>query len=70
MFLIIKIVLLGIISYPISHYLMHKGLTLDLTMPGNEKRYKRLSFIFKIPILNMLVMFFYLGYVLHKFERV
>jgi hypothetical protein len=70
MFLIIKIILPIILSYPISHYLMHKGLTLDLTMPGNDKRYKRLSIIFKIPILNVLVMFCYLVYVLHKFERV
>jgi hypothetical protein len=45
-------------------------LTLDLTMPGNDKRYNKLSTCFKIPIINVLVMFGYLAYMLHKFERV
>jgi hypothetical protein len=67
--------LLGLIffivfSYPISHYLMKKGMVLDLTMPGNEKRYKKLGLLFKIPLINTVVMFIYFVYVLHKFDRI
>lgn len=61
--------ILGLISYPISRYLMHKGMTLDLTMPGNNKRYKWLGRLFIIPYLNMVTMFLYLCYTIHKFER-
>lgn len=57
-------------SYPISHYFMKKGMTLDLTMPVNIKRYRKLGIIFKVPILNVIVMFTYLLWMLHKFERV
>jgi hypothetical protein len=49
---------------------MRKGMTLDLTMPLNVKRYKKLGRMFKIPLINVLVMFIYLTYMLHKFERV
>lgn len=49
---------------------MRKGMTLDLSMPVNVKRYKRLGIIFKIPLINVVFMFIYLVYMLHKFERV
>lgn len=59
-----------ILSYPISHYLMKKGMVLDLTMPVNVKRYRKLGLFFKIPLINVIVMFIYLSYMLHKFDRV
>jgi hypothetical protein len=62
--------ILVVVSYPISRYLMRKGMTLDLTMPGNKKRYKRLGYSFRIPLVNVGVMFVYLCIMLHKFERV
>jgi hypothetical protein len=67
---ILGVIFLIVMSYPISHYFMKKGMTLDLTMPVNIKRYKKLGVIFKIPVLNVIVMFTYLVWMLHKFERV
>jgi hypothetical protein len=67
---LLGIIFLVLLSYPISHYLMRKGMTLDLSMPVNVKRYKRLGIIFKIPLINVVFMFIYLVYMLHKFERV
>jgi len=49
---------------------MGKAMTLDLSMPHNTRRYKGLGYIFYIPLINMVVMFIYLSYTLHKFERV
>lgn len=68
--MVLKILVLGVLSYPFSRYFMYKGMTLDLTMPSNTKRYNQLKTIFKIPIFNVLFMFFYLCYMLHKFKRV
>jgi len=62
--------ILMVISYPISKYLLMKGFTLDITMPGNKKRYKKLGYGFRIPLVNVLVTFIYLCIMLHKFERV
>lgn len=59
-----------ILSYPISHYLMKKGMILDLTMPVNVKRYKKLGLLFKIPLINVVGMFVYFVYMLHKFDRI
>lgn len=63
-------IVIVIVTFPISGYLMRKGMTLDLTMPLNNKRYKRLGKVFYIPLINVVVMFTYLCYMLHKFERV
>jgi hypothetical protein len=69
MYLIIKLIILIVLSYPVSNYLMTKGMTLDLSMPANTKRYKRLGYAFRIPIINMVIMFVYLFIMLHKFKR-
>jgi hypothetical protein len=49
---------------------MKKGMYLDLTMPTNKKRYKILGKLFIIPIVNLIVMFIYLCYTIHKFKRI
>ena len=49
---------------------MTKGMTLDLSMPANTKRYKNLGYVFRVPIVNMIVMFIYLLIMLHKFNRI
>lgn len=67
--ILIKIVFISIISYPISHYLMKKGMDLDMEMPSNVKKYNNLSNFFRIPIINVLIMFCYFSYCVHKFKR-
>jgi hypothetical protein len=61
--------ILVVMSYPISRYLMKKGMALDLSMPLNMGRYHALGFLFYIPLMNVLVMFIYMCIMLHKFER-
>ena len=62
--------ILVVVSYPISQYLMKKGMALDLSMPLNVSRYKKLSKFFYTPLINVVVMFIYLSIMLHKFKRV
>lgn len=56
-------------SYPLSHYLMTRGMSLDMTMPSNEKRYLFLGVIFRIPVFNFVFMLLYLIVMVHKFKR-
>lgn len=66
--LIIYLIFSILLSFPVSHVFMKKGMDIDITMP-NEEKYKTLSLFFYIPILNVVVTFLYLLWIIITFKR-
>jgi hypothetical protein len=58
---------LTILSFPITHILMKKGMIMDYNT--TEEKQKNLSKFFYIPYLNVIVSFFYLILVIIRFKR-
>lgn len=58
---------LTLLSFPITHILMKKGMIMDYNI--TEEKQKNLSKIFYIPHLNVIVSFFYLILVIIRFKR-
>lgn len=56
-----------LISFPITHILMKKGMIMDYNI--TEEKEKNLSKFFYIPYLNVIVSFFYLILVIIRFKR-
>ncbi len=56
-----------LISFPITHILMKKGMIMDYNI--TEEKEKNLSKFFYIPYLNVIVSFFYLILVIIRFRR-
>jgi hypothetical protein len=67
--LILLIVVINILSFPISHIIMKKAMLLDYSLPLDEKKYKKLSKFFYIPIVNLIVYTSYLIYNIFRFKR-
>jgi len=63
-FLITTIILL---TFPLTHIFMKKGMILDYN--ATEEKQKDLAKFFYIPILNVVIAFFYLIWVVIKFKR-
>tara|TARA_R110000751_G_C13733455_1_gene476740 strand:+ start:828 stop:1043 length:216 start_codon:yes stop_codon:yes gene_type:complete len=58
---------LALLSFPITHILMKKGMIMDYNI--TEEKQKNLSKFFYIPYLNVIVSFFYLILVIIRFKR-
>jgi len=58
---------LTLLSFPITHILMKKGMIMDYNI--TEKKQKNLSKFFYIPYLNVIVSLFYLILVIIRFKR-
>jgi hypothetical protein len=58
---------LTLLSFPITHILMKKGMIMDYNI--TEEKQKNLSKFFYIPYLNVIVSFFYLILVIIRFKR-
>lgn len=58
LFEILKLLLLISTSYPMSHILFKKAVLLDKNF--TEEKYRDIGKFFYIPLLNVVVMFFYL----------
>ena len=56
-----------LITFPLTHIFMKKGLILDYQL--TEERQKDLSKFFYIPYLNLIISFFYLIWTVIKFKR-
>jgi hypothetical protein len=56
-----------LITFPLTHIFMKKGLILDYQL--TEERQKDLSKFFYIPYLNLIISFFYLIWTIIKFKR-
>ncbi len=64
----IIIVILSILTtFPLTHIFMKKGMKLDYNI--NESREKDLAKFFYIPYLNLIISFFYLLWVIIKFDK-
>lgn len=64
---IILILISVLVTFPLSHIFMKKGMILDYGLT-NEKK-KDLTRFFYIPYLNVITMFFYLVWSVIKFKR-
>lgn len=64
---IIQLIIITIISYPISHLIMKKGMIMDLNI--TDERSKDLTKFFYIPLLNVIISFIYILWVIIKFKR-
>lgn len=64
---IILIILSLLITFPLAHIFMKKGMILDYEI--SEETIKDLSKFFYIPYLNVLISFFYLIWVIIKFKQ-
>jgi hypothetical protein len=62
-----KLILMIILSYPLSHVLMKKSMLLDLNF--NENKFNTLKFFYKIPIINVIIIFSHLLWVIVFFKR-
>lgn len=60
---------LVIVSYPLSHLFLKKGMELDFTMPLNKKKYNILKFLFFFPIINIILCFSYLIITIITYNR-
>tara|TARA_R110000803_G_scaffold183840_1_gene246169 strand:- start:739 stop:951 length:213 start_codon:yes stop_codon:yes gene_type:complete len=64
---IILIVLSTLLTFPLAHIFMKKGMIMDYNL--NEEKQKDLGKFFYIPYLNIIISFFYLVWVIIKFKR-
>lgn len=64
---LIYIIILSLISYPISHLVMKKGMIMDLNI--TNERSKDLTKFFYIPLINVIISFLYILWVIIKFKR-
>jgi hypothetical protein len=64
---IILIVTSILITFPLTHIFMKKGMTLDYKL--TEEGQKDLAKFFYIPYLNVVISFFYLIWTVIKFKR-
>lgn len=64
---IILIVASVLVTFPLTHIFMKKGMTLDYDL--TEEGQKDLAKFFYIPYLNVLISFFYLIWTVIKFKR-
>lgn len=56
-----------LVSFPLSHFLLKKGMEMDYNLTfGGEKE---LSKFFYIPYLNVIIYFIYIIWVIVKFKR-
>ena len=64
---IILIVASILVTFPLTHIFMKKGMTLDYEL--TEETQKDLAKFFYIPYLNVVISFFYLIWTVIKFKR-
>ena len=64
---VILIVILSLITFPLTHVLLKKGFIMDYNITEEVK--KGLSKIFYIPYLNVLIAFIYLIVIIIRFKR-
>ena len=64
---IILIVASILVTFPLTHIFMKKGMTLDYDL--TEEGQKDLAKFFYIPYLNVVISFFYLIWTVIKFKR-
>jgi len=64
---IILIVVSILVTFPLTHIFMKKGMTLDYDL--TEEGQKDLAKFFYIPYLNVVISFFYLIWTVIKFKR-
>lgn len=64
---ITQLIIITVISYPISHLIMKKGMIMDLNI--TDERSKDLTKFFYIPLLNVIISFIYILWVIIKFKR-
>tara|TARA_R110002153_G_C13327960_1_gene497626 strand:+ start:5735 stop:5947 length:213 start_codon:yes stop_codon:yes gene_type:complete len=64
---IILIVLSTLLTFPLAHIFMKKGMIMDYNL--NEEKQKDLGKFFYIPYLNIIISFFYLVWVIIKFKK-
>lgn len=64
---IILIIFSILITFPLSHIFIKKGLVLDYDI--SDETYNDLNKFFYIPYLNVIIAFFYLVWVIIKFKR-
>lgn len=64
---IILLLVFLVVSFPLSHILMKRGMVLDYVT--TDKNRKRITKFFYIPYLNVLISISYLIWVIIKFKR-
>jgi len=64
---IILIVIFTLLTFPLTHLFMKKGMILDYNL--TETKQKDLTKFFYIPYINFIISFFYLIWVVIKFKR-
>ena len=64
---IILILISVLVTFPLSHIFMKKGMVLDYDLTDEKK--KDLARFFYIPYLNVITMFSYLAWSVIKFKR-
>jgi len=64
---IILIIILTLLTFPITHIFIKKGIVLDYFLKDKTK--KKITRFFYIPYLNIVISFFYLIWVIIKFKR-
>ena len=64
---IILILISVLVTFPLSHIFMKKGMVLDYNL--TDERRKDLARFFYIPYLNVITMFSYLVWSVIKFKR-
>jgi hypothetical protein len=64
---IVLIITITLITFPLTHILMKKGMILDYSL--TLEREKDLSKFFYIPYLNIFIAFMYLVWCVIKFKR-
>ena len=64
---IILVILSLLVTFPLTHIFMKKGMILDFTLKDETK--ESLIKFFYIPYLNLIISFFYLIWTIIKFKR-
>jgi hypothetical protein len=64
---VILIVASILITFPLTHVFMKKGMIMDYNL--NDEKKKDLAKFFYIPYLNLIIGFFYLIWTIIKFKR-
>lgn len=64
---VILIVVSILITFPLTHVFMKKGMIMDYNL--NDEKKKDLAKFFYIPYLNLIIGFFYLIWTIIKFKR-
>ena len=64
---VILIVASILITFPLTHVFMKKGMIMDYNL--NDEKKEDLSKFFYIPYLNLIIGFFYLIWTIIKFKR-